>query len=373
MRKSKLITTLLISTLALSSVLTACGSKKNTTENETEVVTEVETQSLQSEAGANIEGTNLEGLTFNQSVSEDSSEVKNLLTNSGIEYSDVILYDFNLTDANNEKVQPDGSVTITFTPELANPNREGATSTYAVYYYDDENGTISPMETTSNGDEVTFTTTHFSYYVLVRSVYWQNENGSVLLLGFIDEDGNYMTLYEYQEALAKKEQEAMEAAEKEEEAKKSQANSSTTSSSTTSNSVSNSDSSAATQDTSTNTSSSDSSSTTNTNTNTDTSEYYSYTETLPNGEVVTIISPIKKGSGELLYTGTNGKLYISDLLTSGGEAYLYYFIENDGTFHESGTCYPQERYKTVSEGHGDMTFAEKTQMYIDTGIYNGWL
>jgi hypothetical protein len=372
MRKNKLITTLLISTLALSSVLTACGSKKNTSENETEVVTEVETQSLQSEAGANIEGTNLEGLTFNQSVAEDSSEVKNLLTSSGIEYSDVILYDFNLTDANNEKVQPNGSVTITFTPELANPNREGATSTYAVYYYDDENGTISPMETTSNGDEVTFTTTHFSYYVLVRSVYWKNENGSVLLLGFIDEDGNYMTLYEYQEALAKKEQEAMEAAEKEEEAKKSQANSSTTSSSTTSNSVSNSDSSAATQDTSTNTSSSDSSSTTNTNTNTntDTSEYYSNTETLPNGEVVTIVSPIKKGSGELLYTGTNGKLYISDFLT---QAYLFYIVENDGTFHSVRTCYPEERYKTVSEGHGDLTFAEKTQECIDSGLRRGLL
>ncbi|SDM69581.1 CAP domain-containing protein [Lachnospira pectinoschiza] len=230
MRKSKLITTLLISTLALSSVLTACGSKKNTSENETELVTEVETQSLQSEAGANIEGTNLEGLTFNQSVSEDSSEVKNLLTNSGVEYSDVILYDFNLTDANNEKVQPDGSVTITFTPELANPNREGATSTYAVYYYDDENGTISPMETTSNGDEVTFTTTHFSYYALARAIHVTNEDGTTSLLEYVDDEGNYLTWNEKEELRAKKEQEAMEAAEKE-EAKKAQANSSTTSSS----------------------------------------------------------------------------------------------------------------------------------------------
>ena len=371
MKKKKIITTLLISTLALSSLLTACGTKKNTSENVTEVVTEVETQSLQSEAGASIEGTNLEGLTFNQSVAEDSSEVKNLLTNSGIEYSDVILYDFNLTDANNEKVQPNGSVTITFTPELANPNRDGATSTYAVYYYDNENGTISPMETTSNGDEVTFTTTHFSYYALARAIHVTNEDGTTSLLEYVDDEGNYLTWNEKEELRAKKEQAEQESMIAEENTKK--ANSSTTNNSnTTSNNTNSSE--IVASDSSSSSASTDNSANSSTNststTPSDDDSYYYYVN-IVDGVTYKTNSGIKKGTGELLYTGTNGKLYISDLLNA--SAYQFFYITNDGEFHRGGTCYKEERYKTVSEGHGDLTFAEKTQEYIENGLFYGYL
>lgn len=107
MRKNKLITTLLISIHALSSLLTACGTKKNTSENATEVVTEATTDTLTSADGSSVEGFELEGLTFNSSEVEVTADMSTAITNAGLDggYTSVKSFDFNITDANNNKVQ----------------------------------------------------------------------------------------------------------------------------------------------------------------------------------------------------------------------------------------------------------------------------
>ncbi|WP_034210459.1 hypothetical protein [Lachnospira multipara] len=166
MRKKKLITTLLISTLALSSLLTACGTKKNTSENVTELVTEATTNTLTSADGSSVEGVELEGLTFNSSEVEVTADMSNAITNAGLDggYTTVKSFDLNMTDANNEKVQPNGTVSITKTLDKLNAP-EGYSVEYKVYYYNPDTNTLEACNTTYEDNTVTFETTHFSVYM----------------------------------------------------------------------------------------------------------------------------------------------------------------------------------------------------------------
>ncbi|SEF89595.1 hypothetical protein [Lachnospira multipara] len=166
MRKNKLITTLLISTLALSSLLTACGTKKNTSENATELVTEATTDTLTSADGSSVEGIELEGLTFNSSEVEVTADMTTAITNAGLDggYTTVKSFDLNMTDANNEKVQPNGTVSITKTLDKLNAP-EGYTTEYRVYYYNPDTNTLEACNTTYEDNTVTFETTHFSVYM----------------------------------------------------------------------------------------------------------------------------------------------------------------------------------------------------------------
>ncbi|WP_031555973.1 hypothetical protein [Lachnospira multipara] len=166
MRKKKIITTLLISTLALSSLLTACGTKKNTSENATEVVTEATSDTLTSADGSSVEGVELEGLTFNSSEVEVTADMTTAITNAGLDggYTTVKSFDLNMTDANNEKVQPNGTVSITKTLDKLNAP-EGYTTEYRVYYYNPDTNTLEACNTTYEDSTVTFETTHFSVYL----------------------------------------------------------------------------------------------------------------------------------------------------------------------------------------------------------------
>ena len=166
MRKKKIITTLLISTLALSSLLTACGTKKNTSENATEVVTEATPDTLTSADGSSVEGVELEGLTFNSSEVEVTADMTTAITNAGLDggYTTVKSFDLNMTDANNEKVQPNGTVSITKTLDKLNAP-EGYTTEYRVYYYNPDTNTLEACNTTYEDNTVTFETTHFSVYM----------------------------------------------------------------------------------------------------------------------------------------------------------------------------------------------------------------
>lgn len=163
MRKKKIITTLLISTLALSSLLTACGTKKNTSENVTELVTEATPDTLASADGSSAKGIELEGLTFNSSGVEVTADMSTAITNAGLDggYTSVKSFDFNITDANNNKVQPNGTVSITKTLDKLN-DPEGYTTEYRVYYYNPDTNILEACNITYEDSTVTFEITHFS-------------------------------------------------------------------------------------------------------------------------------------------------------------------------------------------------------------------
>ncbi len=263
MKKKKLITALLISTLALSSLLTACGSKKNTSENKTEVVTEVTTDTLTSADGSSVEGIELEGLTFNSEAVDMTDEMNQAIENSGLAgtFTSAVSYDFNITDANNEKVQPNGTVSITKTlDKLEAP--EGYTTEYKVYYYNPDTNSLEACNTSYEDSTVTFETTHFSLYMYFCVCYDVDKDVVTNVLT-TDEGLKFYTASEYASYMVEQEEKkaAEEAAAKAQaEAKASSSNVATNNSS--SNDVANDTSNSG--DTSSNdTSGSDSSSTTN--------------------------------------------------------------------------------------------------------------
>jgi len=244
MKKKKLITTLLISTLALSSLLTACGTKKNTSDNATEVVTEATTDTLTSADGSSVEGVELEGLTFNSLEVEVTADMTTAITNAGLDggYTTVKSFDLNMTDANNEKVQPNGTVSITKTLDKLNAP-EGYTTEYRVYYYNPDTNTLEACNTTYEDNTVTFETTHFSVYMYFCVCF--NVDKDVVTNVLTTDDGlKFYTASEYATYMIEQEQKKAEeaAAKAQAEAQASSSNSSsnvTTNSNASNNSSSN--------------------------------------------------------------------------------------------------------------------------------------
>ncbi|WP_027431962.1 hypothetical protein [Lachnospira multipara] len=266
MKKNKLITTLLISTLALSSLLTACGTKKNTSENTTELVTEATPDTLTSADGSSVEGVELEGLTFNSEAVDMTDEMNQAIENSGFAgtFTSAVSFDFNITDANNEKVQPNGTVSITKaldTLELP----EGYSVEYKVYYYNPDTKMMEACETSNDGNVVTFSTTHFSVY----SYYFYYFNANKDLVTNIlttDEGVKFFTGDEYAKYMIEEDEKAYQAeqaakaqAQAEAQAQASSSNSTSSSTSNTTNEVAD-NSSSSTNESSNDTSVSDSSS-----------------------------------------------------------------------------------------------------------------
>ena len=237
MKKKKIITTLLISTLALSSLLTACGTKKNTSENVTEVVTEVTPDTLTSADGSSVEGVELEGLTFNSSEVEVTADMTTAITNAGLDggYTTVKSFDLNMTDANNNKVQPNGTVSITKTLDKLNAP-EGYTTEYRVYYYNPDTNTLEACNTTYEDNTVTFETTHFSVYMYFCVCF--NVDKDVVTNVLTTDDGlKFYTASEYATYMIEQEQKkAEEAAAKAQAEAQAQASSSNSSSNVTTNS-----------------------------------------------------------------------------------------------------------------------------------------
>ena len=237
MKKKKIITTLLISTLALSSLLTACGTKKNTSENATEVVTEATPDTLTSADGSSVEGIELEGLTFNSSEVEVTADMTTAITNAGLDggYTTVKSFDLNMTDVNNNKVQPNGTVSITKTLDKLNAP-EGYTTEYRVYYYNPDTNTLEACNTTYEDNTVTFETTHFSVYMYFCVCF--NVDKDVVTNVLTTDDGlKFYTASEYATYMIEQEEKkaAEEAAKAQAEAK-AQASSSNSSSNVTTNS-----------------------------------------------------------------------------------------------------------------------------------------
>ena len=239
MKNKKLITTLLISTLALSSLLTACGTKKNTSENATELVTEATTDTLTSADGSSVEGVELEGLTFNSSEVEVTTDMSTAITNAGLDggYTTVKSFDLNMTDADNNKVQPNGTVSITKTLDKLNAP-EGYTTEYRVYYYNPDTNALEACNTTYVDNTVTFETTHFSVYMYF-CVCFDVDKDVVTNVLTTDDGLKFYTASEYATYMIEQEEKkaAEEAAKAQAEAEaKAQASSSNSSSNVTTNS-----------------------------------------------------------------------------------------------------------------------------------------
>lgn len=98
---------------------------------------------------------------------------KNALADLG--YALGAIYDITMSDANGTAVQPDGVVTVTVTLPQWLRNKSGLQVAYV-----NDRGEVELMGGTVSGENITFTTTHFSTYCLV----WSDGGGSAAKTGW---------------------------------------------------------------------------------------------------------------------------------------------------------------------------------------------
>lgn len=79
-------------------------------------------------------------------------------------YKTAAAYDLSLLDSSNAKIQPNGTVTISIPLDAGIANKK-----LAVFYVDDKGAATEMPSTVANG-AITFTTTHFSQYVIAEVV-----------------------------------------------------------------------------------------------------------------------------------------------------------------------------------------------------------
>lgn len=170
--KKKLFSVLLITTLAIS-LLVGCGKNKKTEVNNTETQSVAES-TQQTEADkvitvssdmANIKGDLGEGVALDcVTVATDTEEYKAIEeylkdTNSMSEK-----YDINLLDKSKNKVQPNGEVEVSV--KLSDAMKSAAGDAYVVFH---NKGTeFTRISATEKDGYVTFKTTHFSIYTIVK-------------------------------------------------------------------------------------------------------------------------------------------------------------------------------------------------------------
>lgn len=78
----------------------------------------------------------------------------------------VMPYDITILDKKNNPVQPDGTVTVTIDLDKS----FNTDNHLAVYYFNDNDNTAELMNSTVKDNKISFTTTHFSTYVVTETV-----------------------------------------------------------------------------------------------------------------------------------------------------------------------------------------------------------
>ena len=168
--KKKLFSVMLVAALA-ASLLAGCGKNKKTevdnteTQSVTEQSTETnKTQTVSSDI-ANIKDDLGEGVALDcVAVGTDTDEYKAIEeylkdTNSTFE-----MYDINLLDKSKNKVQPNGEVEVSV--KLSDTMKNAAGDAYVVFH---NKGTeFTRISATEKDGYVTFKTTHFSMYTIVK-------------------------------------------------------------------------------------------------------------------------------------------------------------------------------------------------------------
>lgn len=166
--KKKLFSVLLVAALA-TSLLAGCGKNKKTdnTETQSTTVQSTETNKTQTVSSdiANIKGDLGEGVALDcVAVETDTDEYKAVEeylkdTNSTFE-----MYDINLLDKSKNKVQPNGEVEVSV--KLSDTMKNATGDAYVVFH---SKGTeFTRISATEKDGYVTFKTTHFSIYTIVK-------------------------------------------------------------------------------------------------------------------------------------------------------------------------------------------------------------
>lgn len=180
MKKTKILTCMLAITL-VAGLMTGCGKKADEaaeTAESTEAVIETETEETEpviTSVSLADEGTGItvEGVADASDVkvadvdADTDASIKDLAAaDLSTDVTAVVSYDMSMVNADGDTVQPEGDITVTIpiTDELKNADGNA----YAVYYFNPDDNTVQNMDCLVSEDNVTFQTTHFSVYSVVK-------------------------------------------------------------------------------------------------------------------------------------------------------------------------------------------------------------
>ena len=176
--KKKIISIAVLSAIILTT-LVGCGNKKGEVSETTEPTTEISTEAITDAPTTaptetpvtelkkgNITVTGDFGQATKVDVNglTDSDEYKSIEENLGDLITSFSCYDINISTADGKAVQPEGTVNVIV--KLSDELKVANGNSYAVFYTDGNK--IAKVESSVNGDELTFKTTHFSVYAVVK-------------------------------------------------------------------------------------------------------------------------------------------------------------------------------------------------------------
>lgn len=187
MKKTRIFACLLVLTM-LAGLMTACGKKAEdvsepVTEESAEAVAETETAETETaetepvitsisladeDTGITVEGkADAAVLTVADVESDVNDSVKDLAgTDLGMDVTTVTSYDISIANAEGTTAQPAGEITVTI--PISEDLKAADGNAYAVYYFNPEDNSVQNMDCSVSEDSVTFQTTHFSVYSVVK-------------------------------------------------------------------------------------------------------------------------------------------------------------------------------------------------------------
>lgn len=187
MKKTRIFACLLVLTM-MAGLMTACGNKAEdvsepVTEESAEAVAETETAETETaeiepvitsisladeDTGITVEGNaSAVALTVADVESDVNDSVKDLAeTDLAMDVAAVLSYDISIADADGTAVQPAGEITVTI--PISEDLKAADGNAYAVYYFNPEDNSVQNMDCSVSEDSVTFQTTHFSVYSVVK-------------------------------------------------------------------------------------------------------------------------------------------------------------------------------------------------------------
>ena len=187
MKKTRIFACLLVLTM-LAGLMTACGKKAEdvsepVTEESAEAVAETETAETETaetepvitsisladaDTGITVEGkADAAALTIADVESDVNDSVKDLAgTDLGMDVTTVTSYDISIANAEGTTAQSAGEITVTI--PISEDLKAADGNAYAVYYFNPEDNSVQNMDCSVSEDSVTFQTTHFSVYSVVK-------------------------------------------------------------------------------------------------------------------------------------------------------------------------------------------------------------
>lgn len=168
--------------------LVGCGNKKET-DSTKPVKPKAKVTKTISKDEVSIAG------DFGKAKQVDFTEVKDTTEFKTVaSFGDIITgfacYDISMKDAKNKEVQPDGTVKVSV--NLSESLRLAPGDTYEVLYTNGDK--VARVNSEVNGDKITFETTHFSVYSIVK--FLKENKAAVATIANIPQDKNKETMVE---------------------------------------------------------------------------------------------------------------------------------------------------------------------------------